>query len=334
MGSNNIVLTGKQQVELRQEAIPDLPADGLLVKTRMSLISTGTECICYRGELEAGTHWAGWVQYPFYLGYSNVGVVEQVGSAVTGYQVGDRVFSTAHHRQYHIVKPPAAKIPAEISDESAAWSKLNGIAQTGVRRAELTMGAKVAIIGLGPLGQLLTQFARVMGAEEILAIDPVESRLAVAEAHGATQTFAGSAADAVEFVQAHTAGHLADVVFDATGHYAVFPLALKLVRRFGIMMLIGDSPQPGKQVLTSDIITRQITVRGSHNENLSPNDAAEWHFIRQVELLYKYIARGQMRVDDLITDRHAPQDAPDVYANLLEDRTKTIGVAFDWSLLE
>jgi hypothetical protein len=40
-----------------------------------------------------------------------------------------------------------------------------------------------------------------------------------------------------------------------------------------------------------------------------------------------------MRVDDLITHRHAPQDAPQVYADLLKDRGETIGVAFDWSLL-
>jgi 2-desacetyl-2-hydroxyethyl bacteriochlorophyllide A dehydrogenase len=331
MDSSNIVMTGKERVEVRQEKIPPLPEDSLLVRTRMSLISTGTECICYRGDLEEGTHWAGWVRYPFYPGYSNVGTVEQVGTAVEGYQVGDRVFSTTHHRQYHLVKPPLTKIPESISDASASWSKLGTIAQTGVRRAELTMGARVVVIGLGPLGQLLTQYTRVMGAEEVLAIDPVESRLAVAAAHGATRTFAGSAADAVEFVEDHTAGHLADVVFDATGHYAVFPLALKLVRDFGTMMLIGDSPHPGRQVLTSDIVTRQITVRGSHNERLA--DERKWTSFRQIELLYSYLERGQMRVDDLITARHAPGEAPDVYAKLLRDRAGTIGVAFDWSQL-
>ncbi|MEM7031916.1 MAG: zinc-binding alcohol dehydrogenase [Chloroflexota bacterium] len=331
MKSANIVFTGKQKAELREEAVPELPEDDLLVRTQLSLISTGTESICYRAVLEPGTHWAGWVKYPFYPGYSNVGVVEKVGSAVEGYQEGDRVFSTAQHRQYHIVKPPVTKIPDEISNESAAWSKLSTIAQTGVRRAEIAMGDKVVIIGSGPLGQNLTQYTRLMGAEEVIVVDLVESRLAVATAHGATQTFMGSAADAVPFIKEHTHGQLADIVFDATGHFAVFPLALKLVRTFGTMMLIGDSPEPGKQVLTSDVVTRQITVRGSHNERLA--DEREWHAGRQIELLYKYMARGQMRLDDLITHRHAPQTADDVYSGLLEDRSGTIGVAFDWSQL-
>ena len=98
MDSNNIVMVGRQQVELRQEEVSPLPENGLLVRTWMSLISTGTECICYRGDLDEGTHWAGWVKYPFYPGYSNVGTVERVGEAVEGYEVGDRVFSTASRR--------------------------------------------------------------------------------------------------------------------------------------------------------------------------------------------------------------------------------------------
>jgi len=332
MQSKNIVFTGKQQVELRSEEAPALPADGLLARTQVSLISTGTESICYRGEMDEGTHWANWVKYPFYPGYSNVAVVEEVGAAVQGFAPGDRIFSTANHRQIIAVKPPVVKIPAGISDEEAAWSKLATIAQTAVRRAELRMGARVVVIGLGPLGQLLVQYARVVGAEEILAVDLAPGRLETAGAHGATQTFAGSATDALPFVQEHTDGRLADVVFDATGHYAVFPLALKLVRNFGTMMLTGDSPHPSKQTLRADVITRQVSIRGTHNENLPP-DQAEWTPERQAQLFHAYVARGQMRVDDLITSRFSPAEAPDVYAMLLENRTETLGVLFDWRQL-
>lgn len=329
MDSLNVVLTGRQQVELQREPVPELPDDGILVRTRLSLMSSGTELFCYRGEMGVGSHWAGWVRYPFYLGYSNVGQIEQVGPGVEGYHPGDRVFCTANHKQFHLQKSPVVKIPDEISDESAAWSKLATIAQTGVRRAQIEMGARVAIVGQGPIGQLLTQYARVLGAAEVMAIDPVRSRLEISKAHGATQTFAGSVADAVPFVEAHTHGKLADVVFDATGHYAVFPLALKLVRRFGMFMLIGDSPNPEKQTLTSDVLTRQITIRGTHNERL-PADEGEWSPERQTQLFHTYLARGQMRVDDLITARYSPEEAPQVYSQLLADRSGTIGVAFDW----
>lgn len=333
LNSLNIVLTGKQNIELLPESLGSLPDDGLLVKTRLSMLSTGTECICYRGELEEGSHWAGWVKYPFYPGYSNVGVVEEVGSAVQDFQVGDRIFCTSHHQQYHIARPPARKIPDEVSDESAVWTKLATIAQTAVRRARLELGAKVAVIGLGPVGQLIVQYCRLMGAEEVLAIDLIESRLRVAAKHGATQTFTGAAAEALPFVREHTNGRLADFVFEVTGHPAVFPFSLKLTRNFGTMMLVGDCPQPGKQSLAVDIITRGVEVRGAHNEKLPPNEAEEWGKLRQTELFYKYIARGEMRTEDMITSRHSPYEAPEVYARLVKDRADSIGVAFDWSLL-
>ena len=332
MNSTNIVLTGRQQVELRTEPLPELPPDGVAVRTRVSLISSGTETICYRGESDPGSHWDNWVQYPFYLGYSNVGVIEQTGDAVSGFAPGERVFTTSHHRQIAVAHGVTVKVPAAVSDEAAAWSKLATIAQTGVRRAQLAMGATVVIIGLGPLGQLLSQYVRVMGAEQVLVIDPLPSRLEVARAHGATHRFAGSAGDALPFVEEHTRGGRADLVFDATGHPPVLPLALPLAKRFGLVMLIGDAPNPSQQVLTSDVITRQISIRGTHNENL-PGDQAEWSSARQIELFYTYLMRGQMKVDDLITARHSPVEAPAIYARLLNNRGASLGVLFDWSRL-
>lgn len=333
MNSLNLIFTGKQQVELLREELPPLEPGCFLARTRVSLVSTGTETICYRGEMDEDSHWAGWVQYPFYPGYSNVAEILETGEGVEGLQAGDRVFTIENHRQaFTRDRGNAIKIPDGISDESAAWSKLAVITQTGVRRAELEQGSKVVIIGAGPLGQLLAQYAGVMGAKEVMVIDPVSSRLERARSHGATQVFAGSAADAVPFVEDHTGGNLADVVFDATGHYAVLPLALKLPRRFGRLILIGDSPYPSRQVLSHDVLTRQIEIFGTHNENLPPH-LSQWNWQRQTEFFYGCLLQNRMRVDDLITSCHAPNDAPKVYAELLENRADTLGVLFDWSLV-
>ena len=336
MKSVNIVFTDKQKVKLIEEQICEPRSSELVAKTRVTLISTGTECICYRGKVEKESHWAGWIKYPFYPGYSNVSKVVKIGHGVDGVQVGDRIFTTRGHRQYITVNSDASslvKIPDDISDEEAAWSKLAVIAQTAARRAQVKMGATVAVIGLGPLGQLVTQYLRVVGVEEVLAIDTVQHRLDVAEEHGATQTFCGNAADAIPFIAENTQGQLADIVFDVTGHYSVFPLALKLVRQFGTLLLLGDSPYPSKQHLTVDVVTRQVNVVGSHNEKLPPEDK-EWTANKQIELFYKYITRGQMRVADLITHRYRPSDASKVYTKLLDDHSHTVGVLFDWRSLE
>jgi 2-desacetyl-2-hydroxyethyl bacteriochlorophyllide A dehydrogenase len=332
MKSKAIVFVAPRTVEWREETVPDPAPTELIVQTRVSLISTGTESWCYRGEFDADTGWAAWVKHPFYPGYSNVGAVVKVGKEVTGVREGDRLFTTASHRQYAVV--PASnrlvKIPAHTTDDDAAWSMLAVITQTSVRQAEHAMGDTAVVIGLGPLGQLVTQYLRLLGLQEILAIDVAAKRLELASAHGATRTFCGSAGDAVEFVKAHTEGRLADAVYDVTGHYSVFPKALALVRQFGRLMLLGDTPHPSRQHLTQDLLRRQIRVIGSHNEALPPQHA-HWTAPRQIELFFAYIHRGQMRVADLVTHRFSPADAARVYADLQQDRGGTMGILFDWN---
>jgi len=331
MKSLSIVFTGPQRVEVRQEDVPDPAANEIIAQTQVSLVSTGTESWCYRGRFDADTGWADWVKYPFYPGYSNVGKVVKTGKDVTTFREGDRVFSIAPHQQYATLSENsiAVKLPDYTSHEDATWSALTFITQTAVRHAEHAMGDIAAVIGLGPLGQLVTQYLRVLGLREILLIDTVQKRLDAALEHGGTHAFCGSAADAREFVAQHTEGTLADVVYDVTGHYAVFPHALKLVRNFGTLILLGDTPHPSRQTLTHDVLNRQIKIVGTHNAKLPPKHAY-WTAQRQILLFWQYIHRGQMKVADLITHRYMPEQAKEVYQMLQKDRSSTLGVLFDW----
>jgi len=332
MKSKAIVFTAPRTVEYRDEELSP-PAPGhMIVQTRVSLISTGTESWCYRGEFDADTGWANWVKHPFFPGYSNVGTVVQVGEGVTGFREGDRVYSNASHRQFASVSASSdsmVKLPDHASDEDATWSTLSYITQTAVRQAEHSMGDTAVLLGLGPLGQLVTQYLRTIGLKEILAVDLAAKRLDMAKAHGATQTFCGTAADAEEFVKQHTEGRLADVVYDITGHFGVFPHALKLVRQFGTLLLLGDSPHPSKQHLTQDLMRKQLRVIGTHNAALPPK-LAYWTAPRQIKLFLEYIRRGQIRVSDLITHRFQPSEAAKVYADLQKDRGETMGILYDW----
>ncbi|HEY3398263.1 MAG TPA: zinc-binding alcohol dehydrogenase [Armatimonadota bacterium] len=332
MQAKTIIFTGPRQVELQMREVADPGPGEILVETLVSHVSTGTESFCFRGEFEANTSWANWVKYPFTPGYSAVGRVLQVGEGVTNFAVGDRVWRGYNHTQYAVFNATGEgvlKVPDEVSSESAAWGSLNFVAQTGVRRAQLSLGDCAVVIGLGPVGQLAVQFLRISGCRQILAIDTVAARLNLAQAHGATATFEGSAADAKDFVLAHNNGDLADVVFDVTGHWAVLPLALPLARDFGKVMLLGDSPEPTKQHITQDVLARQVMILGTHNAKLS-GEAAWWTGDRQVALFHTYLQRGLMQVDDLITHRFRPEQATELYPLLQERRAETLGVLIDW----
>lgn len=334
MDSLNIVFTGREALELRREPVAEPGPGQLLVETRRTLISTGTELICFTRSFAEGTHWHQWVTYPFYPGYSSAGRVAAVGEGVEGFRVGDRVATRTSHRQRYVVDAArAARIPGDVSDEDATWFGLANIVQIGVRKAEHALGDTVAIIGAGLLGQLATQYTRLMGAREVIVIDTAPKRLEMAAAHGATRTLCLSATDALPEVASLTGGRLADVVYDITGHAAVFPHALRLARRFGTVVLLGDTGSPGEQRLTSDVITRGLRIVGAHDGHppAVSTDHAYWSHAKMTELFFTYLQRGDMRVSDLVTHRFAPQEAAEVYALLARDRSGVMGVTFDFS---
>lgn len=331
----SILFTGVNQVEVVTEVTPEPGPGEVLLEARCTLISTGTEGIIFSHLYDPGTHWDRWVQYPFHPGYSFVGRVVSVGSGVDQVKPGDRVAARANHRQFTTLPAHSLySVPGAVSDEDAAWFGIANIVQIAVRRASHTMGDAVAVVGLGLLGQLVVQYARLMGARMVIAIDPASRRLDMAKDHGATHTLPIDAATAVDEVIKLT-GSGADVVYDVTGHADVFPNCLRMARRLGKVVLLGDTGYPGKQCLTPDVVTRGLHLIGSHDSNApqTSSDPLVWDHHRMAQLFFEYLQRGDMRVSDLVTHRYAPHEAPEAYAMLRDRRSEAMGVLFDWTRL-
>lgn len=334
--SLNIVFTGQDRVEVQTKDVPELNPNEVLVQASKTLISADTESICLHRLFEPGSHWDKWVKYPFSPGYSMVGRVVAVGSDVTSVREGERVAVRQPHQQYVVVPVEALyRVPDGVSDEDATWFGLATIVQNGVRRAEHRLGEDVVVIGLGPLGQLVTQYVRLTGARQLIAIDSVEQRLHLAQSHGATATLAMNVGDATSEVFQLTNGSGANIVYDVTGAAPVFSSALQLLRRFGRLVLLGDTGMPSAQHLTGDVVTKGLTIVGAHDSNppINSNDHAYWSRKQMADLFFTYLERGDMRVSDLITHRYTPQEAPHAYEVLYTERASTMGVLFDWTNL-
>jgi threonine dehydrogenase-like Zn-dependent dehydrogenase len=169
----------------------------------------------------------------------------------------------------------------------------------------------------------------------VIAIDAAGPRLEAATAHGATHALgldAGAARDAVGEL---TDSRMLDVVFDATGHPAVLASAIQLVRRLGRVVLVGDTPTPSEQRLGPGVVSNAVAILGIHalTRPEVSDDFHPWSAGEIAGLFFDYLQQGRMRVDDLVTRHHSPLDAPEVYADLMRDRSGVIGVVFDWSLL-
>jgi 2-desacetyl-2-hydroxyethyl bacteriochlorophyllide A dehydrogenase len=334
MQRKSIIFAAKDQVRIiDEEPLHALGTGEIQVQTTRTLISTGTEGIVLGRKFSPGTHWDAWVKYPFRPGYSHVGRVIGVGDGVTDFRVGDRVATRANHTSHVVIAAQLAlRIPDEVSDDDGTFTALGKIAQIGVRAAEHRMGDSIAIIGLGLVGQLVVQYVRLMGASQIIAIDPAEMRLQMAKAHGETTTLAMPAAEALVEVKRLTGDRGARVVYDVTGHPAVFPEALKLAADHGRIVLLGDTGTPELQHLTSDVIRRGLSIVGAHDRHApwELNAGVEWDARRVSELFLAFLARGQMRVNDLITHRFKPEQAAEAYAMLDKQRDRAMGVLFEW----
>ncbi|HEX9996490.1 MAG TPA: zinc-binding alcohol dehydrogenase [Abditibacterium sp.] len=336
MTSKNILFTAPKTVELVEQPLAPLQEGEFRMRADKSLVSSGTECIVLNGEFAAGSHWEKWAKYPFRPGYCMVGTVDEIGADINGVRVGERVAARVFHAQLQNVSTGfwtrTVKVPENLSSEQAAWFGMACIAQNGIRRAPHSLGDSVVVVGAGLLGQLVTQYLRLFGAREIIVIDTSQPRLELAKNHGASHVLSdlGSARETVFDL---TRGRGADVVYDVTGHPAVFAPALALARDFGTLLLLGDSPDPGKQCLTSDVMTRGVQIIAAHDGNPPQTATARdrWTHQEMADLFFHFLQSGQMRVGDMITHRYAPNEAPECYDMLLSDRSRALGVIFDWS---
>ena len=163
----------------------------------------------------------------------------------------------------------------------------------------------------------------------------MQGRLETAKAHGATHTLATDVAGARSEIEQITAGRMLDVVFDITGHPPVLAPAIQLLRRLGRVVLLGDTPNPTQQHLGPGVVSNSISILGIHATAMpdQSSDFSPWSAHEMAALFFDYLLQGRMRVSDLVTHRHSPLDAPQVYENLRRDRSTALGVIFDWSLI-
>jgi len=312
--AQRILFRAKDHIGLEAYEPEPLAEGSVRLHTRYSLISSGTEGIVLRGLFDPGTHWANWVSYPFRPGYSAVGVVAAVGPGVSDLEVGDRVAARVGHATDHVVPAVSCtRVPDEVPLDQACWFGLAKIGLVGALAAGYELGDSVAVIGAGPIGQMSVRWAVAAGATRVVAIDTVPKRLEMALQGGATEVVAASAEDALFRGKPR-------VVVDTTGNAAVFASALRLAADHGRVVLLGDSGSPATQHLTSDVITRGVTVVGAHDK----------HGTNQLHETFFQLARtGRFDLSGLTTHVFAPSDfqaAYDACAN-----RAALGVAFDWS---
>lgn len=331
MGPTRIVFTGKREVALEPFAPQAVGPDQVRVKTLYTLMSTGTENIIFNRLFDPGTPWDDWVRYPFYPGYSAIGVVSEIGSAAQGVEIGATVALRYGHASEHVASADHLfVVPESVAPSDAVWFSLAKIAFMGARAADYRLGETLLIIGAGPIGQMSVRWAAAAGLSRVVVVDPVEARLALATRGGASHVIAKAVAACREDVLAACDGDLPRIVNDATGNAEVFAAALQLAARFGRVVVLGDTGSPSSQRLTSDVIMRGLHIVGAHDVH---NDE-RWNNRSITRLFFDLVRRGRFDLAGLNTHYFRPESAPEAYAAANARRGETMGIVFDWTRAE
>ncbi len=324
-----IVFPQKGQVELQTFDLPVLEPDQLRVRTEFSLMSIGTESIILHQRYAPDTHFARMFSFPqLKTGVQAVGRVEARGIEVSDFNVGDLVYMRAAHGSHQqLTAAEVSPIPATINLKEACWA---GLAKTAFRAAwaaQTTLQSDVLIIGAGPVGQLCLRWLAAAGAHSITVVDSATARLAHARRGGGTDVVCSSIEAYPDKRDYSGEYNPPDVVIDTTGNAIVFPHALRLAAKYGKIILVGDSGYPHKQTLTSDVMTKGLTIQATHDSH----DRDGWNQRRVDAHFFAQLGDGNFDVDGMITHEFRPEDCEKAYRIAETDRGSTMGVLFDWT---
>lgn len=190
MKARAVVFAEAGRLELRDVTLREAGPDEVVVDTSFSSISSGTERLLFSGKLPGMPH----LRYPLVPGYEAAGTVQSVGADVTNVRAGDRVFvggsmcytdvaAAFGGQSSRLIKRAAQVLP--LGDVPVGHAPLLALAATalhGVLRLGDVSGRRVAVLGMGAVGQLAAQFLTAAGAQAVI-IDRSAERLAAA--HGA-----------------------------------------------------------------------------------------------------------------------------------------------------
>lgn len=343
-----LFLTGPKKIELMEYQEKPLEPTEVRAKAVMSGISHGTEISLYRGSspfhnkafdpnlrlfVDAPQEKA----YQAKLGYEWVGRVAEVGAQVEGYQPGDLVHLPFPHGQTRTFAPAdmgllgvKGPLPESVSPDQAVFLGTTSIAMQAVHDAQIKVGDHVVVFGLGVLGLLAVQLARINGAGWIAAVDPIASRRRLAEAFGANMTFDPIEKDIGLAIKSDFQG--ADVAIEFSGSYEALHQAIRSVRMAGLVVAAGFYQGGGASLrLGEEWLHNRVSMVASMRGWGNPHrQYPMWDRPRLRETAIALMGAGELKVKALLTHKVRFENAQDAYELIDASDGEVLKVALEY----
>ncbi|MCC5808677.1 MAG: bi-domain-containing oxidoreductase [Opitutales bacterium] len=343
------------ETALESVPVPQVSAGSVLVRTRRSLVSLGSERTLVEfgragilakvrqqpekvkvvldkmrsdgvlPTLEAVFHK---LDEPIPLGYCNVGEVVAVGAGVKDLRVGDRLASNGPHAEYVCVpRHLAAPVPDSVSDEEATFTVIGSIALQGVRLVRPELGETVVVVGLGLVGLLAAQLLRLSGCR-VIGYDFDANKVNLAKSFGIDAFVAGGESNPVARVMNSTGGVGADavVITASTRSNTVIAESARMSRKRGRIVLVGVV---GLEINRSDFYEKELTFQvscsygpGRYDEDYEqkgldyPLPYVRWTENRNFQAILGMLADRRLEVTPMISEVVALEEYDRIYNDL------------------
>lgn len=250
-----LVCVAKERLEWQEYQDEPLQGAQVRIRTEYAAAKHGTEMALYKGYAQArGVFDREYMlfrqpeeprpAYPVGVGNMVVGPVVQIGLMVRELEVGDMVCAYGGFAETRTVEEVRCwKVPKGMSWKSAVCLDPADFAMGAVRDGHVRVGDAVAVFGLGAIGLMVVQIARVAGAYPVIAIDPITRRREIAASLGADLALDPTAVDVGLELKIATGRRGVDVAIEYSGSPAAMQAALRGVA-YGGTVVMGASPPP------------------------------------------------------------------------------------------
>ncbi len=290
------------------------------------------------------------------FGHEFAGEVTEVGPGVKGIKVGDRVagcpafvcgeceyclsgeparcenlsvIGARHPGAYaEYTKLPATHIvplPDNVDYDTAALVEPSAVVAHGFYRTKIQPGAEVAIMGVGSIGLLAVQWAKIFGAKKVYAIDIDDKKLQIAKELGADVAINSLEKPAHEQIMEYTNGRGVDLAVESAGSPITSAQVFALPKKGGEVVFMGI-PYADiniERFYFEKIVRNELTIYGSWNAISAPFPGKEW------SSTVHYMSTGQINVKPMISHKLSLEEGPEAFQKVINREIDSVKVIFN-----
>jgi len=326
-----LYFTAPQQVELREEILPELGADEVLVETVCSAISAGTEMLVYQGrfprELKTDSVISSLregFRYPCAYGYACVGKIRETGSQADKSMRDRLVFAFQPHTSHFIANPNSLlPFPDSISCETAGFLPNMETAVNLVQDAAPIFGECVLVLGQGVVGLLTASLLNEFPLETLVTADRFEIRRnssPVPQRYSLDPYSPNFHKEAMRLLNGS-----ADLAFELSGRPETLNDALAITGFSGRIVIGSWYGEKRAEIDLGGAFHRsRIKLISSQVSTVAPELSGRWNKARRFDVAWKALER--IRPEKWITHRFAIEKAEEAYQLLDENPQETIQI--------